>query len=483
MELLISFLTSTLWFLLALSVLVFVHELGHFLTAKYFGMRVERFSVGFPPAIVGRTYGETEYVIGATPLGGYVKISGMIDESLDNEHVDEEPEPWEFRAKPVWQRIVVISAGVVFNAILAIFIFGGITWSQGEQYIPAENVEQVYIQEGSVAHDLGLRSGDRIVKVNGEPLERFSQLDPPALVAADSLTLTVVRDGERTRLHGPPDIISRLSRAQNNEEAFGLSFEPPLIGGVRKGSPADSAGLQAADRILTIGSDSVQFWMEMSDLVQETEGASVQVQWFRPDSLVGARSDSGTSSLVRDTGEGQIRAAEIAAEYNAERERYLFGILGPGGPGASPVTRSLLFNKFGLQTTTYGPVQALQAGVEETWTYGRTIVVTLKRIVEGRDSLTDSLGGPVMIAKVTGDAASQGAVPFWSLVAALSITLAIMNVLPIPALDGGQLLFLLYEAVTRRRPSVRVRLVAQQVGMILLIGFMAFIIFNDIMRL
>jgi len=483
MELLIGLLTSTLWFLLALSVLVFVHELGHFLAAKYFGMRVERFSIGFPPSIVGRTYGDTEYVIGATPLGGYVKISGMIDESLDNEHVGEEPEPWEFRAKPVWQRIVVISAGVVFNALLAIFIFGGITWSEGEQYIPAENVDQVYVQEGSVAHDIGLRTGDRIVQVNGEPLERFNQLDPPALVTADSLTVTVVRDGARTRLHGPPDIISRLSRAQNNEQGFGLSFQPPLIGGVRKGSPADSAGLQAADRILTIGSDSVRFWMEMSDLIQETEGASVQVRWYRADSLVGARSDPGTSSLVRETEEGQIRAAEIAAEYDEEEDRYLLGVLNPSAPGASPVTRTILYDTFGFRTTTFGPLAALRAGVQETWTYGRTIVVTLKRIVEGRDSLTDSLGGPVMIAKVTSDAAAQGAVPFWNLVAALSITLAIMNILPIPALDGGQLLFLLYEAVTRRRPSVRVRLVAQQVGMILLIGFMAFIIFNDIMRL
>ncbi|PSQ77868.1 MAG: RIP metalloprotease RseP, partial [Bacteroidetes bacterium QH_6_63_17] len=209
----------------------------------------------------------------------------------------------------------------------------------------------------------------------------------------------------------------------------------------------------------------------------------VQVQLFRPDSLVGARSDPGTSRLVRDTEDGQIRAAEIAAEYDEDAERYLLGVRNPGAPGASPATRSILSDTFGFRTTTYGPAQALQAGVNETWTYARTIVVTLKRIVEGRDSLTDSLGGPVMIAKVTSDAASQGAVPFWSLVAALSITLAIMNVLPIPALDGGQLLFLLYEAVTRRRPSVRVRLVAQQVGMILLIGFMAFIIFNDIMRL
>ena len=480
MELLISLLSSTLWFLLALTILVFVHEFGHFITAKYFGMRVERFSIGFPPTILGRKYGDTEYAVGATPLGGYVKINGMIDESLDTDHVEEEPEPWEFRAKPVWQRIVVISAGVVFNAFLAILIFGGIRWSEGNTYIPAENVKQVYVEDGSVAYDLGLRTGDRIVKLNGEPLERFDQLNPQSLVAADSLTLTVIRDGERKRLVGPSNIISRLSRAQNNNQGFGLGYQPSLVGGVVKGSPADSAGLQAGDRIVRIGADTVRFWMEMSAMIQKAEEAPLEVHWFRADSLAGARSDAGTSTLVRDTEDGRILTADIAAEYNEEQDKYLLGVR---GPSASRVTQQMLYEEFGVRTTSYGPFEALRAGGAETWTYARTIVVTLKRIVVGRDSLTDSLGGPVMIAKVTSEAASAGWSPYWQLIAALSITLAIMNVLPIPALDGGQLLFLLYEAVTRRRPSVRVRLVAQQVGMILLIGFMAFLIFNDILRL
>ena len=484
MEILLSILSSTLWFLVALTILVFVHELGHFLTAQYFGMRVERFSIGFPPTILGRTYGATEYAVGATPLGGYVKISGMIDESLDTDHVEEEPDPWEFRAKPVWQRIVVISAGVVFNAFLAILIFGGIRWSEGDTYIPAENVEQVYVEEGSVAYDVGLRTGDRLVRVNGKPFERFDQVTPSSLIAADTLTITVVRDGARRTLVGPPNIISRLSRARDADRTSryfpGLGFQPPLIGGVVKDTPADSVGLQVGDRIMAIGDDTVRFWNEMSAMLQKAEGAPVTVRWFRPDSLVGAREDTGVSTVVRKTADGRILGADVAAEYNEERNQYLLGVRGPAG---SPVTRQMLFTKFGVRTTSYGPVEALSAGVTETWTYARNIVVTLKRIIVGRDSLTDSLGGPVMIAQVTSEAASAGSIPYWRLVAALSITLAIMNILPIPALDGGQLLFLLYEAVTRRRPSARVRLVAQQVGMILLIGFMAFLIFNDILRL
>jgi regulator of sigma E protease len=488
MELLLSILSSTLWVLLALTILVFVHEFGHFITAKYFGMRVERFSLGFPPTIVGRQYGDTEYVIGATPLGGYVKISGMIDESLDTDHVESEPEPWEFRAKPVWQRIVVISAGVVFNVILALFIFAGINWAEGDIYIPAQNVKQVYVQEGSVAHDIGLRTGDQILRVNGQAFERFDEIAPSSIVAADTLTMTVERDEETKRLVGPPNIITRLSRAQNDDEPSlgaaplpGLGYLPPLIGGVRKGSPADSLGIQGGDRILTVGKDTVRFWLEMSRLIQQTEGEPVTFRWQRPDSLaadtVGAR---GEEAIVRWTDAGPIYQATARPMYDEKIDRYLLGV---ANPMSSPVTQNVLQETFGVQRVRYGPVEAFTTGLTAVWENTRNIVVTLQRVITGRDDLRDSLGGPVMIAKVTSQAAAAGPTAFWQVVAILSVTLAIMNILPIPALDGGQLLFLLYEAVTRRKPSVRVRMVAQQIGMILLLGFMAFIIFNDILRL
>jgi len=480
MELLLTLVTSTLWFLLAITILVFVHELGHFLTAKYFGMRVERFSVGFPPTIFGRTYGDTEYAIGATPMGGYVKISGMIDESLDTDHVEEEPDPWEFRAKPVWQRIIVISAGVIFNIILGVLIFAGIQWAEGETYIPAQNVEQVYVEEGSVAYDIGLRTGDRILEVNNRTFERFDQISPSALVAADSLTFTVRRDGKEERLVGPANIITRLSRAQNNNQGFGLGYQPPLIGGVQKGGPADSVGIQSGDRILAIGGDTVRFWQEMSTYIQETEGQPVTFRWRRPDSLATADTSAGPAVLVRQTPKGLVFEASVAPMYHDEQERYLLGVR---GPGASPLTQQMIYSELGVKTVEFGPGEAIVAGARSVWENTRNIVVTLKRVVIGRDSFRESLGGPVMIAKVTSEAAERGPVMFWRLVAILSVTLAVMNILPIPALDGGQLMFLLYEAVTRRRPSVRVRLVAQQVGMILLLGFMAFLIFNDILRL
>ena len=486
MELLLSIVTSTLWVLLAITVLVFVHELGHFLTAKYFGMRVERFSVGFPPTILGRRFGDTEYVLGATPLGGYVKISGMIDESLDTDHVESEPEPWEFRAKPVWQRIVVISAGVIFNVILAVFIFGGIRWAEGDTYIPAQNVEQVYVEEGSVAYDVGLRTGDRILEINGRPFERFDQITPSSVVAADSLTITVRRDGAPQRLVGPSDIITRLSRARNSGEAAsmgyfpGLGFLPPLIGNVQAGSPADSIGLRPGDRILAINRDTVRFWQEMSTLIQGTEGDPVTFRWRRPDSLATADTTAGPATLVRQTDDGPVFEATAAPMYLEDSDRYVLGVR---GPGATPATQRMLYAELGMKEVSFGPGEALVGGLQAVWENTRNIVVTLQRVITGRDDFRESLGGPVMIAKVTSEAAAAGPTVFWRIVAILSVTLAIMNILPIPALDGGQLLFLLYEAVTRRRPSVRVRLVAQQIGMILLLGFMAFLIFNDILRL
>ena len=483
MDLLFSILSSTLWVLLAITVLVFVHELGHFLTAKYFGMRVERFSVGFPPTIFGRRYGDTEYAIGATPLGGYVKISGMIDESLDADYVESEPEPWEFRAKPVWQRIVVICAGVVFNVILAVFIFAGIQWSEGETYIPAQNIGEVYVQENSVAHDIGLRTGDRILEINGKAFQRFDQLGPSSLVAADSLTITVEREGGTTQLLGPPDIITRLSKARNNEQTVGIigvSYLPPLIGAVVKDSPADSLGLRTGDRILSIDGDSIRFWQEMTAHIQEKEGQPVTFRWRRLDSLSTDTTATGAATLVRDSKEARVYEAAAAPMYDEQREQYLLGVRDPRG---SAVTQQMLFRQFGIQRVDFSPGEAFVGGLNAVWENTRNIVITLKRVVTGRDDLRQSLGGPVMIAKVTSQAAEAGPAVFWRIVAILSVTLAIMNILPIPALDGGQLMFLLYEAVTRRKPSVRVRLVAQQVGMILLLGFMAFLIFNDILRL
>ena len=487
MELLLSILTSAFWVILAIMILVFIHELGHFLTAKMFGMRVERFSVGFPPKLFGRTVGRTEYMLGATPLGGYVKISGMIDESMDTDYQQSEPKPWEFRSKPVWQRIVVITAGVTFNIILAAIIFMGLKMAYGETYIPAENVEGVYVPKETVAYEMGLRTGDHIVAVNGAPLERIGTLNEPSTLLADTLRITVERGGERVTLEGPQNIMTKMNRA-GGLGIGAINYLPPLVDGVSEDFPAAEAGLRAGDRIVSIEEDTVRFWIEMSTSIQESGGQPLTVRWLRPDSLVqpsdtaaapGAADASSnaadTPRYVAATPRGALFEAEIAPRQDESNERYLLGVQRP--------TQQSFDRIFGTRQQRYGAGEALLAGVGETWTMTENIVVSLQRIFVGRENLRENLGGPIMVAQVTQQAAQAGPRYFWRIVAVLSITLAIMNILPIPALDGGHLVFLLYEGITRREPSVRVRMAAQQIGLILLIGFMVFMVFNDILRL
>lgn len=467
METLLTVLSYVFWVGLALGLLVFIHELGHFLAAKLFKMRVEQFSIGFPPRILSKRVGETEYRIGAVPLGGYVKISGMVDESMDTDWVGTEPQPWEFRAKPVWQRVIVISAGVIFNLILAFAIFIGLKWYYGDSYIPAQNVGAVYVSPGSVAEEFGLRTGDRLVAINGEPLEEYAGTFVPRLLAADRPTITVERGDEEITLTAPPDLVNRL----NQVSSFGTDLLPPIIGGVAQGSPADEAGLRPGDRIVAIGGTPVRFWMQMSDLIQAADGAPVTVRWARPDSLAVETELEPVGLAPRAT----LYEVAVAPRLSEADGRFVLGVNSPSMAQVRAI--------FGVKERSYGLGGAIRAGSAETVEllalYGRLV----KRLFTGQDDVRESVGGPVMIAKVTKEAADAGMRSFWGLVAMLSIALAVFNILPIPVLDGGHLVFLLYEGITRREPSLRVRMVVQQVGFVLLLAFMAFVIFNDITRL
>jgi len=473
MEFLLGIITSALWVILGIGLLVFIHELGHFLAAKYFGMRVERFSVGFPPNMLSRRYGETEYVLGATPLGGYVQVAGMLDESLDTETLSEDPEPHEYRAKPIWQRMIFITAGVIFNAILAVLIFAGINFSQGQIVVPAENVDGVYVYDEGVGAQLGMQTGDRVLSLHGEPLESYSQIQNlNRLVAKDTLRVTVDRNGDTLDLALSRDaIITRANRMDSADEpppggVVGISVLPSMISQVSEGFPADSIGLRSGDRIVGLGADTIRFWVELTQHIEANQGQPLTVRWVRPDS-VSAVPDRATR--VGTVPSGIVYEATLTPQK--EGERYILGVTSPSA------------EMIGVESKPYGPGGALVAGANQTWEFSKTIVISLKRVITGQDDPRESLGGPVKIVEITSSAAAAGPVAFWRIVAILSITLAIMNILPIPALDGGHLVFLLYEIVTRREPSTRFRLMAQQIGMILLLGFITFLIFNDIMRL
>ena len=475
MESILDIASYVFWVVLAITILVFAHEMGHFIFAKLFKMRVDRFSVGFPPKVYGKKIGETEYVIGLTPLGGYVKISGMVDESMDTDYMNSEPQPWEFRSKPVWQRIIVITAGVFFNIILAAVIFSGLKFVYGETYIPAENIEEVYIAEGSLAHDIGLRTGDRLLAVSGQTLERYNDYRELELLLADPMTMTVVRHGDTLTFEGPKDIMTQLNRTGGAlGVTLGLSVEPSIIGSVVSESAADEAGLLPGDRIVGIADQPVRFWEEMTHLIQGSEGNPIALRWKRADSLI-AEGDAppANATLIESDASGVVYETMIAPRL--EDDRYMIGV------GAS--TMEMWSHVFGVLRNDFTFTEAVSGGIVETWDNAKAIVTSLARVFSGRENLRENLGGPIMIAQVTKQAAEAGPPIFFSIVAILSITLAIINILPIPALDGGHLMFLIYEGITRREPSLKVRMIMQQVGMIVLLAFMTFLILNDILRL
>lgn len=458
MGLFIEILTTIGWLLLAIMILVFVHELGHFLLAKLFKMRVEKFSIGFPPKIIGKKFGETEYVIGLTPLGGYVKISGMVDESMDTEELTSEPQPWEFRSKPVWQRIVVITAGVVFNMILAAVIFISLNAFYGYPVQVAEGL--VKIRDESIAYDMGLRTGDRVIAVNGERADANSRLTRlQEILKADQFVVEFERDGQTLTANGPSDIMTRLNKSSG---IFGVEFDPAIIGEIIDDGGAEAAGLLVGDLIELIDGKQVSFYSTMRELVQESEGEPMFVTFRRPDSLSAiippgavAQSDAAVHGILYET----------RVTPTLDGERFLLGI------------------RNYLRIRKSSPIEAIGVGLSETWTNTSVILTSFGRLISGKENFRENIGGPIMIAKVTKDAASRGGYYFWTIVAMLSITLAIINILPIPALDGGHLMFLLYEGVVRREPSLKLRMVLQQIGMVLLFAFMAFAIVNDILKL
>lgn len=443
MEWIIELLSTVGIFILALLILVFFHELGHFLAAKLFKMRVERFSLGFPPRLAGIKIGETDYCISATPLGGYVKISGMIDESMDTEYLEKEPQPWEFRSKPVWQRMIVISAGVIFNMILAAIIFASISFTYGEEIIPPQSVKGVYVAQHSVAHDIGFRSGDQLVAVNGQEVQDFSEFFAMPELMSENLTYTVRRDGQLVKVNVDSKYLNQI-----NKEGF-ISITdalPSKISGVVKGSPAQEAGLQDGDKIVNINGEQVNYWTQMTNIIQSSKG-SLDLQVMR---------------------NGQIKDITLTPDPET------------GKIGVYPVNPVQYFD---VQYVQHGLFESARQGIARTYDTTAGIIQGFSRMISGSISVKENLGGPVAIANITKKVTDRaGVLGFWQITALLSVTLAIMNILPIPVLDGGHLVFLIYEGVTRREPSARVRMILQQIGFILLIGLFIFVTFNDILR-
>lgn len=430
--------------LLSISILVAVHEMGHLLAAKYFGMRVEQFSIGFPPKIWSFTKGGTEYALSAIPLGGYVKISGMIDESLDTEAMKQEPQPWEFRSKPAWQRLIVMLGGIIVNVIVGILIFIGVTYTYGDAYLLKDEINKNGgFHVGPIGEEIGLKTGDKIVKVNGEEFTYFQDLIKPQTLLSDGANYTVERDGQTLNIPLPGNFIQQFNRKEGLKNFLWFRVEP-RVDEVSPNTVAAKVGLQKGDLIISLNGQPVQYHDQVAPLVKAT-------------------TDSISLSVLRN---GQTLSFKESFKDQTSIGFY---------------ADTQTFLDKAEQQVTYGFIESIPMGTERAFT---TLVVQVKafgKVISGSLSARESLSGPIGIAKAYGSTWNWER--FWSLTGVLSLVLAFMNLLPIPALDGGHVMFLTYEMVSRRKPSDKFLETSQKIGMVFLLTLMVLIFANDIIKL
>ncbi len=427
--------------ILGLSILVGLHELGHLLAAKLFGMRVEQYSIGFPPRIFKFKYGETVYSIGAIPLGGYVKIAGMIDESLDLKTMSEEPKPWEFRAKPAWQRLIVMMGGIIVNVITGIIIFVIIVYSFGDFYLPKSEANKYGIIAYDLAQEIGLKTGDKILEVNGHDYRKFGDLTSPDALLENNAYYTVDRNGEILNIPIPSNFIELLNPSGKSEEPKFIDHLYKFqVGEVQKGSGAESAGLLEGDQIVSVNGIKINYFQDFLAVM---------------DSL---RNNTVSTTVQRN---GNIISLQIPVTED-----------GKMGFIAMP--------DYNMATVKYSLAESIPMGVKRAFGIVFVNIKAFGKIFSGELNFSKNVSGPIGIAKIFGT--TWNWLRFWNLVGLLSMILAFMNFLPIPALDGGHVMFLTFEIVSGHKPSDKFMETAQKVGMVLLLTLMVFIIFNDIFK-
>lgn len=434
-------LETLFYFIVTLGVLVFVHEFGHFIAAKLTGMRVDRFSIGFPPRAFGKKIGETDYCVSWIPIGGYVKIAGMIDESFDTEFLDRPPESHEFRAKPIWQRMIVISAGVIMNLLLAVLIFWGINYVQGRTV--RETTEVGYVMEKSPAAIAGLREGDRISRINGHPVSNWEDILSGMFLESmgSNATVTLVRNGQETQV-----VIKGGDLVDPNPAVFGMlpTKTDIVVGVVEPGMPADRLGLKPMDVFVSMNGIPIRDSEKVRELVKGHAGKPLTVEW--------KRGDQNMSGTAIPTDDGKIGIS-----------------FGPRYYGPTTTLR-------------YTVLEAFTKGLRDLSGLTAMLFHQVGQLITGKVAFSQSVGGPIKIAQMATQSAEMGWIAYLGFMAVLSISLAFLNILPFPALDGGHLIFLLYEGIFRREIPVKVKVGFQKVGFILLLVFMAFVLYNDIIH-
>ncbi|MEC7264808.1 MAG: RIP metalloprotease RseP [Bacteroidota bacterium] len=443
-------LIKTIQFFLSLSLLIVLHELGHFIPAKIFKTRVEKFFLFFDVkfALFKKKIGETVYGIGWLPLGGYVKISGMIDESMDTEQMKEEPKPWEFRSKPAWQRLIIMVGGVTVNFILAVVIYIGMAYSYGDEYIPMDSLKDgVWVTEKSIGDEIGIQTGDKIIAVDGNELKTFRSVFAELI---NGNTITLERNGQRIEKEIPVDFISTLLKDEDKIQF--LSFRVPfIVNQVPDTSHNKNAGFRPKDEFVNINGSPAKYRDQVMTLLDNNKGKEVDVLVKRED---------GTEHHVM---------ARVSKDAKLGLE-------------TAAITMQDFQNKgvFRIETQKYSFLEAIPAGINKGVSTLSSYMKQLKKIFNPETGAYKGVGGFAAIGGMFPDTWNWPA--FWATTAFISIILAFMNILPIPALDGGHVMFLLYEMITGRKPSDKFLEYAQMVGFFLLIALLLFANGNDLYK-
>lgn len=438
-----SVLVKAAQLILSLSILVILHEFGHYLFARLFKTRVEKFYLFFDPwfSLFKTKKGDTEYGIGWLPLGGYVKIAGMIDESMDLEQMKQPAQPWEFRSKPAWQRLLIMVGGVLMNFLFAFIIYIGVLFAWGEEYLPTSELKYGIVVD-ETGEKLGFRNGDKILSVDNQPVENFAKI-VPTIVLDKATSVQVIRDSQTVDI---PITNESLALLLKSKGVFGIRYPFHfVIDGFAKESPGKTAGLQKGDEIHTVNGMSFTYHDEFQKYLAENKDREIKV------------------GVLRD-------------QQNMEFPVKL------GADGMIGISNSVSFQDiFKVKTLKYGLFESIPAGIARGVETSANYLKQFKLFLLPETKAYESLGGFITIGNIF--PGKWDWYSFWNMTAFISIILAIMNLLPIPGLDGGHVMFVLYEMVTRRKPSDKFLEYAQMTGLVLLLILVFYANANDIIKL
>ncbi len=436
--------------LLALSILVILHEFGHYITARWFKCRVEKFYLFFDPwfSIFKKKVGDTEYGIGWLPLGGYVKISGMVDESMDKEALKLPPQPYEFRSKPAWQRLIIMLGGVIMNVLVAFLIYAMVLWVWGDTKIPVSSLKNgIGIQNKQIA-ELGFKSGDKIIAINGKAIQYFEELPEKILIGTKDRIVDLERNGEKMNITIPVNLLNKIIENRKAAKGFITPRLPSILGEYdlsKDTSNAYKGGLRGGDKIIFADTVPIKFFDEVSTYIENKKDKNVAFKVLR-------EKDTVTCNTIVDCN-GKIGIYTLAGKQYDSMGVYT------------------------LQNTKYGFLQSIPAGITKAVKSLTSYIDQFKMIFKPETGAYKGLGG--FKGMTNGLPGTWDWESFWLFTAFISMALAFMNLLPIPALDGGHVVFTLYEMITGRKPNEKFLEYAQIVGMVLLLGLMLYANGND----